>query len=262
MAESQDQRLPTGDRIAIASIILALAGGVGAVALEHAFPDASQMTWRYILFACIALGIGAAGYLIFDLVIRPRWASLSVKVILGITALCVLGGAGYIAYHWPTRFLQSERPSSESPPEPTVPLLSRLDHFILNCDVPLPPPGKTVTDTFWELHDYKQKLDVYGDTIGVTFTMETIRGGVHIEAEATTEEAKRRIPLSSIGVTKITLEIRRINKYELVSVIVKLPPQYAFYGFIAPNPAAPDSILVVRTVEGFLGVQRGSCRIV
>ena len=101
------------------------------------------------------------------------------------------------------------------------------------------------------------------DAIGYTFTMVTIRGGVRIKAEAVTEEAKQRIALlSKAGVTKVTLEVRRVNKTELVSVFVKLPPEYEFYGAIPPNPAASDSMAVVHTVERFLGWPTDTCRIV
>lgn len=267
MVEDRPSRLATGDRIAIAVGCLAAAVAVAIVAFEHAFPSATTTAWRIILFGAIAVALGSVGYLIFDLVIRPRLpmqnrGRILGRVLLGIVLLCVLGIGSYVVLYWPTTFLQSDQQTLRSPPEPTGPLLSRLDHFILKCDVPPPPPDKTVTDTLWELRDYKQKMDVLGDAIGVAYTMETIRGGVRLEAEAVTEEAKRRMPLSKLGVTKVTLEVRRIEKYELVSVIIKLPPLYAFYGFIPPNPQAPDSILVVQTIEHFVGAKPGSCRIV
>ena len=181
---------------------------------------------------------------------------------IGILLLCVLMGGGYFASRWPTGFLKSEPPPSENPPAPTGPIMSRLDHFILRCDVPPPPPSKTGLDSLWELQDYKQKLDILGDAIGVAFTMVTIRGGVRLEVEAVTEMAKQRMPLSKFGMTKVILEIRRIDKYELVSAFVNLPPQIGFYDLIPPNPAAPDSILLIQTIERFLGVQPGVCQII
>jgi hypothetical protein len=182
------------------------------------------------------------------------------RVALGIVLFCVLIGGGSVASHWPLNFLMS---SSGTPPELTGPITSRLNHFILSCDVPPPSPGKSVTGSLWELEDYKRKLDVLGDAMGVTFTMETIRGGVRIEAEATSDEAKQRIPsLSILGVTKFTFEIRRVEKVELVSVIVKLPPQFAFYGWIPPNPAAPDTKKLIYFVEHFFGFRPGICQLV
>jgi hypothetical protein len=128
--------------------------------------------------------------------------------------------------------------------------------------VPPPPPNKSITDLLWELQDYKQKLDILGDAMGIAFTMETIRGGIRIEADAVTDEAKQRIPaLSSIGVTKFVFEIRRFDKVALVSVIVKLPPNLAFYGWIPPNPAAPDTIQVISWTEHFFGWRPGSCHL-
>jgi amino acid transporter len=187
---------------------------------------------------------------------KPGW-------VVAIVLLFVIGTAGYFIYHWPISFVLAAS-DSDSGDSRIIngPMVSRLSHFLLQCDVPPPPPEKTATDTVWELHDYKQKLDVIGQAIGVGFTMVTILGGVRIEAEAVTEEAKQRIPLSKIGVNKITIEIRRVEKYELVSVIIKLPPQYSFYEVIAPNPAAPDTVLVVRTVERFLGVKTGACQVI
>ena len=184
------------------------------------------------------------------------------RAVIGILIFCTLLGSGYVASRWPFNFLRP--PSDDStPPELTGPITSRLNHFILSCDVPPSVPANTTTDWLWELHDYKQKLDVLGDAMGIVFTMETIRGGVRIEAEAATDEAKQRIlPLSSIGVTKFTFEIRRLDKIELVSVIVKLPPQLAFYGWIPPNPAAPDTILVVRWTEHFFGFKTGICHLI
>jgi hypothetical protein len=277
MVQAPTHRLAIGDHIAIAVGILAAAVAIAAVALEHAYPEASTGTWRVLLFASAAVGAGAVFYLIYDLVARPRWsASLEpatwtsdgkvrggkTRAALAIIALCILLGVGFVASHWPTGFLKSQSPRPENLPETTGPLLSRLSYFVLNCNVPPPPPGKSLTDTLWELQDYKQKLDVLGDVLGVTFTMDTIRGGVRIDVEATTERAKERMPLSKIGVTKVTLEIRRIEKVEMVSVIVKMPPEYAFYDLIPPNPAAPDSILLVQTVEHFLGMQPRTCQIV
>jgi hypothetical protein len=184
------------------------------------------------------------------------------RVALGIVLLCVLIGGGSVASHWPLNFLMSSS-GAPTPPEFTGPITSRLNHFILSCDVPPPPPGKSVTGSLWELQDYNRKLDVLGDAMGVTFTMETIRGGVRIELEATTDEAKQRIlSLSSIGVTKFTFEIRRVEKVELISLIVKLPPQFAFYGWIPPNPAASDTKQVISFVEHFFGFKPGICQLV
>jgi hypothetical protein len=186
------------------------------------------------------------------------------RAALGGVLLCLVLGGGYVWSHWPTAFLRTQTPSSgNASSAPSGPFVSRLNHFILSCDVPPPPPNKTPLDSLWELQDYKQKLDVLGDAMGITFTMETIRGGIRIEAEAATDEAKQRIPsLTSIGVTKFIFEIRRVEKVLLVSVIVKLPPQFAFYGWIPPNPAAEDTKKVIYFVEHFFGFKTGACSLV
>jgi hypothetical protein len=196
----------------------------------------------------------------------PEWFKLrfgrNIKATIGIAILCAMFGGLFLASHWPTGFLKTEKPSSGYPPEPTGPLMSSMDDFVLRCNIPPPPPTKTPLDSLWELQDYKQKLDIIGDAIGVRFTLHTIRGGVSLEAEAVTDEAKHRMPLSQVGVTKMTLEIRRVDTIELVNVIVKLPPQLSFYGLLTPNLEAPDTILLVRTIERFLGVSAGTCRVV
>jgi hypothetical protein len=162
-------RLSTGDKIAIAVAILAAAIAIGVVAFEHAYPDASTATWRIIFYASVVIAIGALAYLIFDLVIKPR---LPIRItlsrrswaiaIIGIVALCTLGGASYVASNWPVGFLQSQSPTATAS-EREGPIMSRLDHFIMRCDVPPPPPSKTVNQTLADLSDYKQKLDILGD---------------------------------------------------------------------------------------------------
>ena len=170
---------------------------------------------------------------------------------VGVLLLGVLMAGGYVASHWPTTFLRTSQNSPADGIETVGPLTSRLDHFILSCNIP--PPNKTANDLFWELNDYKRNLDILGDAMGLRFSMTEIRGGIRIEAEAITKEAKERIyPLSSVGVTKMTIEVRRINKIELVSVFVAMPLQLAFYGWIPPNPAAPDTIVVVQRIEQIL----------
>jgi hypothetical protein len=60
----------------------------------------------------------------------------------GVVLLCLIVGIGYVGSHWPTSFLRSasSEPSGQKAAEFTVPLLSRLDHFILACDIAPPPP--------------------------------------------------------------------------------------------------------------------------
>jgi hypothetical protein len=134
-----------------------------------------------------------------------------IRAVGGVVVLCVLISASYVASHWPTDFLRSPSPSTQTtsaPTEPTGPIMSRLDHFILGCDRPPPPPNKTVEQTLAELREYKSNLDIWGDAFGVTFTMVTIRGGVRIDGEAVTDEAKQRLfPYSARGMTKFTLEM-------------------------------------------------------
>jgi hypothetical protein len=69
------------------------------------------------------------------------------RAVIGILVLCALLGSGYVASRWPLNFL---RTSSESPPHPeqTGPITSRLNHFILSCDVPPPPPTRALQTCF------------------------------------------------------------------------------------------------------------------
>jgi len=211
------------------------------------------------------IGLLLMGASIVGLVIWFSWGRVTAtwaRAAIGTLMLCTILIGGYVASHWPTNFLRFP-PGESPPPVPAGPLTSRMNHLLMSCDVPPPPPEKTVTDSLWELHDYKQKMDILGDAIGVTFTMETIRGGVRIEVEAVTDEAKRRaLPLSSIGVTKFAMKIRRFDQVELVSVIIPLPPQLAFWELITPNPAASDTIAIVRRIEHFLGLKPGICQLV
>ena len=70
------------------------------------------------------------------------------------------------------------------------------------------------------------------------------------------------MPLSSVGVTKVTIEVRRVDKAELVSVLMNLPPQLGFYKLITPIPTAPNSVLFVQVIERFLGIPSGACQLV
>jgi hypothetical protein len=182
---------------------------------------------------------------------------------VGILLLCVLLGGGFVSSHWPTTFLRTQSPvNADAPPELSEPIASRLDHFIMRCDRPV-PPGKTVEQSLAELNEFKQKLDIMGDALGLSFSMITIRGGVRLDIEVVSDEAKQRLgPLSSLGVTKLTMEVRRIGQVEIVSVFVKMPPQMAFYGWIPPNPKAPDTIAMVHRIEDFLGARHGICHII
>lgn len=132
--------------------------------------------------------------------------------------------------------------------------------MILRCANPA--SAKTINQTLADLSDYKQKLDIMGDALGISYSIVTIRGGVRLVAEAVTDEAKRRMPLSAYGVTKATFEIRRIDQDEIVNVYVNLPSQLSFWALIPPNPQAPDAIQLVLTIEKLLGVPSGGCRII
>jgi hypothetical protein len=187
------------------------------------------------------------------------------RALVGIVGLCLIVGGGYIASHWPTAFLRSSRAPSATDigvSKATGPLASRLDHFILECDIP-PPAGKTVEQTIAELNEYKKNMDVLGDALGLSITLEAIRGGIRMEIEAVTDEAKRRtMPFSSLGVTKLTLEVRRVAKVESVSAFVKIPPQLEFFSLFPPNPLAPDTIAARQKIEQILGVRHGTCHVI
>jgi hypothetical protein len=186
---------------------------------------------------------------------------------IGILLLCILMGGAYVGSRWPTSFLHTDQSSpsgasGRTAPEITLPLASRLDHFILNCDIP-PPVGRTSEQFAAELDTYKKNMNIVGDAMGASYTITPIRGGIRIEAEAVTEEAKRRaLPFSAVGVTKLIIEVRRVEKQEIVSVLVNLPSQLAFFSLIPPNTAAPDTIVVRRWVEKLLGARDGACRVI
>jgi hypothetical protein len=233
--------------IGIALTLIGLGGAGALFVLPH--PYADYVGWSLIGIAVIGL-IFLAAYHAKSRGWRKRfWAAIVVLL------LCLSGG-GYVAYHWPTNFLLSRGGNLPTPEGPTM---SRLDHFILRCY--MPAPQKTVNQTLADLSDYKQKLDVLGDALGVKYTMVTINSGVRLEVEAVTEEAKQRFrPLG--GATKMTIEIRRIDQFEIVSAFVNLPSKFAFCGWIPPNPEAPDTINTIKAIENFLGVSHGTCQLV
>jgi hypothetical protein len=131
MVDIPNSRLPAGDRIAVAAIVIALAGAIGAVALEHAYPDASVTMWRWILAACTVVGVGACIYLFIDLVIRPRWPlkfGRRTRAAIGTAILCAVFGGLFVGSHWSFRSLPAIAPAPTAP-APVAPVT--------------PPPAKS-----------------------------------------------------------------------------------------------------------------------
>jgi hypothetical protein len=137
-------------------------------------------------------------------------------------------------------------------------LLSRLDHFIFVCDVP-PPAAEAAAKFPQAKEEMRQRYLVWGDVVGMSFTVTDIRGGYRIDAEAATEEAKRRMFVAgSAGATKFSIALRRIDQQIIVDVTSELPQ---LYGLIKLDPSSQDTRSIQQTVEKLAGAE-GKCHLV
>ena len=135
--------------------------------------------------------------------------------------------------------------------------LSRLDHFIFTCDVP--PPDSEKAAKFPQVkEELRQRFNVWGDVVGMSITVTDIRGGFRIDAEANTEEAKRRMfTAGSAGASKVSISIRRIDQQIIVDVASELPK---IFGLMLADPSSQDTLAIQSKIEDLVGVQ-GKCRL-
>jgi hypothetical protein len=140
-------------------------------------------------------------------------------------------------------------------------MLSRSDRFIFSCDVPL--PDKETAEKFSQMkNELTQSYQIWGDITGISFTVSDIRGGLKIDVEATTEEAKRRLfTAGSGGLTKLAIEIRRLGQKEFVTVKADMPESLRIFSLMIPQPQAQETITLQKKIENMLGVPDGKCQL-
>jgi hypothetical protein len=136
-------------------------------------------------------------------------------------------------------------------------LLSRLDHFIFACDVP-PPDTEAAAKFPQAKEEMRQRFMVWGDVVGMSITVTDIRGGFRIDAEANTEEAKRRMFVAgAAGASKVSISLRRIDQQIIADVAAELPQ---IYGLIPPERSSQDTLAIQRKIENLVGVE-GKCHL-
>jgi hypothetical protein len=180
-------------------------------------------------------------------------------------AVFLVAGVLWFDYWYYSRVLNStDTPQvnlpAKQPAQPQVPrtqILSRLDKFIFACDVP--PPDSEIAARFPQAkEEMRQRYLVWGDIVGMAITVTDIRGGYRIDAQATTEEAKRRLFVAgSAGATKLSISMRRIEKQIIVDVTADLPP---IYGLMNPEPSGEDTMAIQKKIENLVGAD-GKCHL-
>lgn len=177
---------------------------------------------------------------------------------IGVLLLGLLLAGGYLASHLPTAFLPPSAPQLPSQ------LLSSYGKYIFDCAIP--PPSNTAASDFQRQKEVaKQGIEAWGDAIGFTMTLSDIRGGIRIEAEATTDEAKNRMGiLGAIGVKKFALEIRRVGQHEIVSILIDIPATsvFSFFRLMPVDPNSADMVSTRKQIERIMGVSDGTCHMI
>jgi hypothetical protein len=162
----------------------------GALMAAPVYLDLSHGAAAWIFYSLGAFGSVGLLFEIWTEVREPRPAGLRRRYLawaaIAFGAL-VLAVCGWL--FWPASF-HREQPSSQ--PVPTSQLWSRMDRYIFACDVP-PPDKKTAAKFPQAKEEMKQNFQILGDVTGMSLTVTDIRGGLRIDAEANTEEAKRRL---------------------------------------------------------------------
>ncbi len=120
LTDKPDSSLGIGDRIAVTAIVIGFAGAIAAVALDHAYPGADVLAWRYILWSCMAIAVGGICFLVYDLAIRPRLPGKKLDPLLAIAfaALFIaIGALGIYAVRGPQSAAGDPATKASSRPE-------------------------------------------------------------------------------------------------------------------------------------------------
>jgi hypothetical protein len=244
MPEGIPMQISDEGKIGIALALLGLGGGGALFVLPH--PASDYLGWSMI-------GTSVVG-----------GAALAVNH-FGRKAAVTLVIVGVLSFYWYYSNILNGTPTiSVVPPTAPTPageqLLSRMDKLIFACDVPL-PDAEAAAKFPQTKETFKQNMDIFGDAVGMSSSVTDIRGGIRIELEANTEEARRRLLTSGTGASKLTIEVRRLGPKEMVNVSVTLPEVLRFFSFMAPDPSAREIVEIQSKMEKFIGATPGACHL-
>jgi len=108
----------------------------------------------------------------------------------------------------------------------------------------------------------RQNMKAWGEAIGFDFTVKDVTNGIRIELEATTDEAQRRLWIAAkVPVTKIWMELRRVDRWIVVSYVVDWPKGFDFFKVVRVDPDSQDMIDVRKRIEFILSLPEGKCKI-
>jgi prepilin signal peptidase PulO-like enzyme (type II secretory pathway) len=179
---------------------------------------------------------------------------------MALTSLLFVGIGGFLYWHFQPKAPDVpvvQKPNEAPKVSPSPQILSRLDHFIFACDVP-PPDSETAVKFPQAKEEMKQRFAVWGDVVGMAITVTDIRGGFRIDAEASTEEAKRRLFVAgAASATKASISVRRIDQQIIVDVTSILAP---IFGMMTPDPSSQDTLAIQGKVENWVRAA-GKCHL-
>jgi hypothetical protein len=138
-------------------------------------------------------------------------------------------------------------------------MLSRSDRFIVTCDIP--PKAKTAFD---DRKSFTETVAKWGPVIGVEPMIIDIPSDLRIVLEAKTPQAKRYFLEIDIvkGVTKVTVDIRRIGQTIVIAAYSDLPRNQQKLSAIRPDTDAPRIIDAMKQLSLFLGIAPDSCYLI
>ena len=229
----------------------------GALMAAPIYLDLSHSAAAWIFYSLGAFGSVGLLFEIWTEVREPRPAGLRRRYLawaaIAFGAL-VLTVCGWL--FWPTSFHHEQ-----SQPVPKSQLLSRMDRYIFACDVP-PPDEKMAAKFPQAKEEMKRNFEILGDATGMSLTVTDIRGGLRLDAEANTEEAKRRLFTAGTGgLSKLAIEVRRYGQQEIVTVAADMPDYFRLFSLMTPEPSSQDTVSIQRKIEHFVGVAEGKCKL-
>lgn len=147
--------------------------------------------------------------------------------------------------------------AKSAPPAPTQSgqLRSIMGDLIYSCDVPRPPTTSLDTMLFQQKLDYyAQTLKVLGNSIGASFSVKTIDGGVQIDVDAATGLRALKNPFH-----KAVMEVRRVGDVEMVNIKIEMPDLLKLIPVTSSNSGL---IGVTNFVHKMLSLKDGTCHLV
>lgn len=124
------------------------------------------------------------------------------------------------------------------------------------------PPPQNSEQEIAQRENLEKNVKAWGDTFSVAISFDDVSdGGLRVTAEAKSIEAKARfISLGLLpGITKVFLEIRRINQQEIVVAYAEIPKTIFMPLGLIPDRNAPQVKTGQDLLTQFLG---GSCHMI